>query len=204
MQEAHRRGVIHRDLKPSNIHITPGGEPVIMDFGIARRIDKDGERLTRTGQLMGTPEFMAPEQLSDNVTNARTDIYQAAALIYTMVTRQPPFSGLRDEVVHRVMQERPADPSSMVTKIAWQLDWVLQRALSKDPADRFGAAREFGDGLRLGLQESIGAPLGVPKAPIAKEAWAGAEKSLTPRPAKQPPAPWDASARRRRRKKCAW
>jgi serine/threonine-protein kinase len=176
LEAAHGKGLFHGDLKPANVFVDREQHVAITDFGLANLVANTG-----------TPEFMAPEQLSDNVTNARTDIYQAAALIYTLVTRQPPFSGTREEVVHRVMQDRPSDPSSMVTKIAWQLDWVLQRALSKDPADRFGGAREFGDGLRLGLQESIGAPLGVPKAPIAKEAWAGAEKSLTPRPAKAPP-----------------
>jgi len=126
----------------------------------------------------GTPEFMAPEQLSDQVVDARTDIYQAGALVYTLVARRPPFSGTREEVTHRVMQERPSDPSTMATKVAWQLDWVIQRALSKDPADRFHAVRDFMDSLKLGLQESIGAPLGVAKAGVAKEAWSGAEMSL--------------------------
>ena len=176
LETAHGKGLFHGDLKPANIFIDSQQHVSITDFGLANLVPN-----------MGTPEYMAPEQFSDHIADARTDIYQAGALIYTLVTRQAPFSGTREEVTHRVMQERPADPSTMVAKVAWQLDWVIQRALSKDPADRFHAAREFSDGLRLGLQESIGAPLGVPKAQIAKEAWAGAEKSLTPRPAKAPP-----------------
>jgi serine/threonine-protein kinase len=178
LEAAHGKGVFHGDLKPANVFVDRQQRVTVTDFGLANLVANSG-----------TPEFMAPEQLSDNIIDARTDIYQAGALVYTLVTHQPPFSGTREEVTHRVMQERPGDPSTMVPKAAWQLDWVIQRALSKDPADRFHAAREFSDGLRLGLQESIGAPLGVPKGSIAKDAWAGAEKSLglTQRPAK--PAP---------------
>ncbi len=91
------------------------------------------------------------------------------ALVYHLVSGNAPFAGTREEVMHRVVQERPADPSTFMPKIAWQLDWVIQRALSKDPMDRFGTAREFLDGLRLGLQDSIGAPLPVPPKPGAEK-----------------------------------
>jgi serine/threonine-protein kinase len=106
--------------------------------------------------------------------------------VYLLVTGKPPFSGTREEVVHRVLQERPTDPSQMAAKIAWQLDWVVQRALSKDPVDRFGAAREFMDGLRLGLQESIGAPLPVVKAPAVSDAPAPAPAKAAPAVAAKP------------------
>ena len=173
LEAAHAKGMFHGDLKPANVFVDRRNNVTITDFALANLVPN-----------MGTPEFMAPEQLSDHITDARTDVYQAGALIYTMITRQPPFSGSREEIIHRVMQERPSDPSTMANKIAWQLDWVIQRALSKDPADRFHTPREFMDGLKLGLQESIGAPLDAPKG-VAKEAWDGMEKSLglTPRQA---------------------
>jgi eukaryotic-like serine/threonine-protein kinase len=174
LEAAHAKGVFHGDLKPANTFIDGQGRVRLADFGLAGLVPNGG-----------TPEFMAPEQLTEGITDARTDVYQAGALVYLLVTRKPPFSGAREEVVHRVLQERPSDPSSMVAKLAWQLDWVVQRALSKDPADRFGGAREFMDGLRLGLQESIGAPLPIAKAPPPEPA----APAPAPKPAAAPPKP---------------
>src|SRR5260221_8295302 len=127
---------------------------------------------------------MAPEQFTGEATDARTDIYQAGAMVYHLVTGKAPFGGAREEMMHRIAQERPTDPSSMVDKLAWQLDWVIQRALSKDPMDRFGTPREFMDGLRLGLQDSIGTPLPVPAPAPAVE-----KKPPAAPPAAAAPAP---------------
>jgi serine/threonine-protein kinase len=174
LEATHAKGIFHGDLKPANIFIDKG-QVSLTDFGLANLVPN-----------MGTPEFMAPEQVADGRTDARTDVYQAGALVYLLVTGKPPFSGTREEIVHRVLQERPTDPSQMAAKIAWQLDWVVQRALSKDPIDRFGAAREFMDGLRLGLQESIGAPLPVVKAPAVSDAPAIAPAKAAPAKAAKP------------------
>jgi response regulator RpfG family c-di-GMP phosphodiesterase len=198
LEAAHAKGLHHGNLKPANVFVGRQGHCAVSDFGIAGL----------TGADSGLAEFMAPEQVTDGISDARTDIYQAGLLAYLLVARHMPFSGSREEVLHRVVQERPADPSSLVPKIAWQLDWVVQRALSKDPADRFNGAREFLDGLRLGLQESLGAPLplapaAVPLAPVAperapkpapaKDALAQKAKMIAARPpaepAKAPPPP---------------
>ncbi|HST02644.1 MAG TPA: serine/threonine-protein kinase, partial [Usitatibacter sp.] len=152
LEAAHSKGVYHGDIKPANVLVDKQGRVKLTDLGLAPLAPPDA----------GTPAYMAPEQLAHQGGEVRTDIYQVGALVYHLVTGQPPFSGTREEVVHRVVQERPADPSTFVPKVAWQLVWVVQRALSKDPMDRFGAAREFLDGLRLGLQDSIGASLAVP------------------------------------------
>ncbi|MBC8021822.1 MAG: serine/threonine protein kinase [Burkholderiales bacterium] len=171
LEAAHSRDLFHGDLKLANIFIDGQGRVTLTDFGLAGLVPN-----------AGTPEFMAPEQLSGAIPDARTDVYQAGALIYLLLTGLPPFSGAREEVMQRVREERPADPSSMVAKLAWQLDWVVQRALSKDPVDRFGSAREFIDGLRLGLQESLGAPLPLAKAVAASEVPV-VEKKPPPAPA---------------------
>jgi len=175
LDATHAKGIFHGDLKPANIFIDKNGQVSLTDFGLANLVPN-----------AGTPEFMAPEQLGEGRTDARTDVYQAGALVYLLVTGKPPFSGTREEIVHRVAQERPTDPSQMANKVAWQLDWVVQRALSKDPIDRFGAAREFMDGLRLGLQESIGAPLPVVKAPAVTDAPAAVPAKAAPEKAAKP------------------
>jgi response regulator RpfG family c-di-GMP phosphodiesterase len=158
IESAHTRGVFHGNLKLTNLIVDRQSRLKVTDlaaFGL--------------GEL--TPNaYIAPEQLGGSTPDARSDLYQVGAIVYHLVAGRAPFSGARDEIAHRVRQERPTDPSSYSPKIAWQLDWVIQRALSKEPMDRFGSAREFLDGLRLGLQDSIGSPLPVPAPPPAAEA----------------------------------
>src|SRR5258708_27055630 len=139
---------------------------------------------------------MGPEQLDGRPVDARTDLYEVGALVCLLMTGLAPFSGTRDEVAHLVREQRPADPSALKPKIAWQLDWVIQRALSKDPMDRFSTAREFLDGLRLGLQETLGKPLPLPVIPAiaAEPAPAPAPVATKPAPAPAPAAPKTAPA----------
>jgi serine/threonine-protein kinase len=170
LEGANGCGIFHGDIKPTNIFIGREGLVTLTDFGVGGLVP-----------ATATPEFMAPEQIRNETIDARTDVYQAGALVYLLATGKAPFSGTREEVAHRVLQERPEDPSALAKKIAWQLDWVIQRALSKDPADRMGGAREFMDGLRLALQESIGSPIPVPKKPVGV--------ALAPEPAKPAAAP---------------
>ena len=157
---AHSKGAVHRDLKPSNVMLGLEGKVKVTDFGLS--------------VLLTGPEpelhYRAPEQFADEQVTARTDVYQLGAIVYQLVTGKLPFTGTPQEIEHRVHEERPSDPSSYNNKIAWQLDWVIQKALSKDPVDRFPGAAEFADGLRLGLQETVGRPI----EPIA---------STTPKPA---------------------
>ncbi len=172
LEAANARGIFHGDIKPSNVFMDRQGQVALTDFGLAALVPNTG-----------AAEFMAPEQIANGTIDARTDVYQAGLLVYLLATGKAPFSGTREEVAHRVLQERPADPSTLVKKLAWQLDWVVQRALSKDPADRMGGAREFMDGLRLGLQESIGSPIPVPKAPAVVDL---PDEAQPPKPAVAP------------------
>jgi serine/threonine-protein kinase len=156
LESAHSKGVVHGDLKPANLFIDARNRVKVTDFGTYGLIRG----------AIGTAVYMAPEQFGERGITARTDLYQVGAIVYELVTGKLPFTGTREEVIHRVQQERPADPSSLKDRLAWQLDWVIQRALSKDAAVRFGSAREFLDGLRLGLQDSIGAPLPAVPPPV--------------------------------------
>lgn len=177
---AHSRGAVHRDVKPGNVMLAPDGGLKVTDFGLATL-------------LAGEPEsvhYRAPEQFTGGTATARTDIYQAGAIIYHLITGKLPFTGTSAEVEHRVMQERPSDPSSYNNKIAWQLDWVIQKAMSKDHVERFGAATDFAEGLRLGLQDTIGRPLDPitppPPPPPAPGAAKAEAKPAPPRPAPTP------------------
>ncbi len=175
LDAAHSKGVYHGDIKPANILLDIQNRVKLTDLGLRPLAPESA----------GTPAYMAPEQFGDTPGEARTDLYQVGALVYHLVSGHLPFTGTREEVIHRVLQERPSDPSTFVPALAWQLDWVIQRALSKDPMDRFGNARELLHGLRLGLQDSIGSPLAVP--PPASSAPAPAP-APTPKPAAAPAA----------------
>lgn len=149
LAHAHQQGAAHRNLKPANIFVTPDDRVVLTDLGtgMLHRVQADA------------PEYCSPEQLRGERLTPKSDIYQAGVIAYRLVTGKLPFTGTPEEIAHRVAEERPTDPSSYNNKLAWQLDWVIQKALSKDPADRFNAAMDFAEGLRLGLQDTIGRPL---------------------------------------------
>ena len=185
---AHAKGVVHRDLKPSNVMLAPDGRVKITDFGVSMLYSAPADEV----------HYRAPEQFTEAAITSRTDIYQAGAIIYQMVTGKLPFTGTPEEVEHRIHQERPTDPSSYNNGIAWQLDWVIQKALSKDPDERFAKAIDFAEGLRLGLQDTVGRPLDPLSKPSAPKeppppALARNMKAIAKPPA-PPPAPTPASA----------
>jgi eukaryotic-like serine/threonine-protein kinase len=155
---SHGQGVIHRDLKPANILINNDGGIKITDFGVARL---DTSTLTVMGDIVGTPHYMAPEQFSGKEVTPRTDLYQVGVILYELLAGTRPFTGNNVEILRRVMGERPADPSTHNPAVTPQLDAVVQKALAKDPAARFGSAREFADALKTAIEDILGGPLGA-------------------------------------------
>ncbi len=140
---AHGQGVIHRDIKPENILLS-GGHAVVADFGIARAIDVAGvQQLTRTGMGgPGTPAYMSPEQLmGDRQLDGRSDTYSLGCVLYEMLAGKPPFAG-KEGFVKRFTEDPPR-PSSLRKEIPEWLDTVVLRALTRDPADRYGAAEDL-------------------------------------------------------------
>ncbi len=133
---AHRRGVVHRDIKPANIMRLPSGEPKIMDFGLAKQAH--GQELTGTGQFVGTPLYMAPEQVLGLPVDGRTDLFSLGAVAYTLVTGQKPFAA---ESVPRIMvkvaHQQPPPPSSLHPELPPEVDYVIARAIAKAPTDRY-------------------------------------------------------------------
>ncbi|MHB8721604.1 MAG: serine/threonine-protein kinase [Steroidobacteraceae bacterium] len=142
---AHRHDVVHRDVKPSNLLVARDGMVKITDFGIA----KIGPRSQKqTGLLVGTPQYMAPEQYMGGQIDHRCDIHAAAVVLYELMTGAAPFSGTAAEVMHQVCYQSPAALSAVNPRIPAAFDAVVAKALEKNPADRYATASEFNDALR--------------------------------------------------------
>jgi predicted Ser/Thr protein kinase len=152
LEEAHRRGIIHRDLKPSNVMMNRYGEPVLMDFGLARRIDQD-VRLTQRGSVLGTPAYMSPEQVhGDPHIGPATDVYSLGVILYEMITGQVPFLGSLGQVMSGILTQAPRPPSQLRPDSDQELEAVCLQALAKAPADRFGSMADFASALARWLQ----------------------------------------------------
>jgi serine/threonine-protein kinase len=146
---AHRHGVIHRDLKPENILIHEG-QPLVADFGIALAVaNAGGARVTQTGLSLGTPQYMSPEQATgDRSIDGRTDIYSLGAVLYEMLTGEPPHTGATAQaVIARVLTETPRSVRAQRSSVPEHVDAAIERALAKLPADRWSTAQEFADAL---------------------------------------------------------
>jgi serine/threonine protein kinase/class 3 adenylate cyclase len=145
LQEAHAQGIVHRDLKPANVMVDRGGTVKIMDFGIARMMHRDGPM---TGTIVGTPEYMAPEQAEMKPVSPATDIYALGLLLYEMVTGVPAFSGDTPVAVAlKQIREYPKRPREIMPQLSGAVDAVIMKSLQKDPAKRFRSI----DALNLAL-----------------------------------------------------
>jgi serine/threonine-protein kinase len=138
---AHENHVVHRDIKPANIMITPGRDVKIMDFGIAQI--PAGSR-TQTGTVLGSPKYMAPEQVAGQATDGRTDIFALGVVLYEMLTGSTPFNGDNlSAIMYKVLNEQPAPPSTVNPRVPPFFDRIVSRALAKRPQDRYQTAGEF-------------------------------------------------------------
>ncbi len=150
LDHAHHLGVIHRDLKPSNVVITNEGVIKVMDFGVARVLGTD--RLTQHGQTVGTPAYMAPEQVRGADVDQRSDLYALGVALYELTTGHLPFRATGGYALMRAqVTEAPTPPEALGHRLPEWLQTAILRALAKDPADRFQTADEFSAALQAGL-----------------------------------------------------
>jgi serine/threonine-protein kinase len=146
---AHSQGAVHRDIKPQNIMIDVDGRVLLADFGIAQAPEGSGERLTRTGIFMGTPEYISPEQASAQLVDGRSDLYSLGIAAYEVITGEVPFSGATPQLIVAHAQKTPPPPSSIDPSQPPELDLVLGRILAKRPESRFASGIAFVEGLRV-------------------------------------------------------
>ena len=146
---AHQAGIVHRDLKPTNVLYTSDGVPKITDFGLAKRIDSD-DGPTESGQIMGSPSYMAPEQARGDSRNVKSpaDVYALGAILYEMLTGRPPFKGETPmETVRQVLDDDPVTPSRLVPRVPRDLETICLKSLHKDPAKRYESAQALANDL---------------------------------------------------------
>ena len=161
---AHRRGILHRDLKPSNVLVDGKHRVHVTDFGLAKRIETDST-LTATGQILGTPAYMPPEQASgqhDEVT-IRSDVYSLGAILYELLTRRAPFEGESAiDVLMKVINDRPPDPRTLNPDVPLDLETICLKCLEKDRSRRYETAQDVADDLRSFLRGDpvVARPLG--------------------------------------------
>jgi eukaryotic-like serine/threonine-protein kinase len=140
---SHRNGIIHRDVKPANIMINNAGAVKVMDFGIARALS-DGQGVTQTAAVVGTAQYLSPEQARGELVDARSDVYAAGCVLYELIAGDPPFTGDSPvAVAYQHVREDPLPPSHLNPEISPALDAVVLKAMSKNPANRYQSAAEM-------------------------------------------------------------
>jgi predicted Ser/Thr protein kinase len=139
LQEAHARGLVHRDLKPSNIMLDRTGEPVVMDFGLVRRTGATDIQLTHEGVMVGTPAYMAPEQVTGDLgaMGPATDVYGLGVILYVLLAGEMPFAGPLHAVLAQVLTQDPEPPSRLRPGLDPRLEAVCLKALAKSPGARY-------------------------------------------------------------------
>ncbi|MFE9169204.1 protein kinase [Streptomyces kebangsaanensis] len=151
---SHQHGIVHRDIKPANVIITDNGAVKVMDFGIARALHGASTTMTQTGMVMGTPQYLSPEQALGKAVDYRSDLYATGCLLYELLALRPPFTGETPlSVVYQHVQDMPVPPSQVAGGTCPpELDGLVMRSLAKEPDDRFQTAEEMRGLIQYGLQ----------------------------------------------------
>ena len=161
---SHRHGIVHRDIKPGNVMLTRSGDVKVMDFGIARAVADAQLPITQTAQVMGTAQYLSPEQARGERVDARSDLYSTGCLLYELLTGRPPFIGDSPvAVAYQHVNEDRAPPSRFGPDVPAWADAIVLKALQKDPAQRYQSTGEMRNDIQRAL---AGAPIAAPKRKV--------------------------------------
>ncbi|MEU8078275.1 Stk1 family PASTA domain-containing Ser/Thr kinase [Catellatospora citrea] len=165
LEFSHRHGIIHRDIKPGNVMFTPNAQVKVMDFGIARALASGATTMTQTSAVIGTAQYLSPEQARGEAVDARSDVYAAGCVLFELLCGHPPFVGDSPvAVAYQHVREEPPAPSESNRDVTPDIDAVVLKALSKNPANRYQSAGEMRADL---LRASAGRP--VLATPVLRE-----------------------------------
>src|SRR5271166_4503368 len=149
---SHRNGIVHRDIKPGNVMLTRSGDVKVMDFGIARAVSDGQLTMTQTAQVIGTAQYLSPEQARGERVDARSDLYSTGCLMYELLCGRPPFTGDSPvAIAYQHVRENPVPPSVVDPEIPAWADAIVLKAMAKDPADRYQSAGE----MRMDIQRAM-------------------------------------------------
>ena len=170
---SHKSGIVHRDIKPANVMLTQSGLVKVMDFGIARAVADTSATMTQTAAVIGTAQYLSPEQARGETVDARSDIYSAGCLLYELLVGRPPFQGDSPvSVAYQHVRERPVPPSQLDPEVTSAMDAVVLKALAKNPDDRYPDAEAMRDDVTRILEGRpvlAGPPLAAPGVTSANQ-----------------------------------
>ena len=150
---SHSRGIVHRDIKPSNVMVSNASDVKVMDFGIARALADSAQTMTQTSAVVGTAQYLSPEQARGEIVDHRSDLYSAGCMLFELLTNRPPFTGDSPvSVAYQHVREQPPLVSEYNNRVSPAMESVVAKALTKDPALRFQSADEFDDALAEALR----------------------------------------------------
>ncbi|MBX6357489.1 MAG: Stk1 family PASTA domain-containing Ser/Thr kinase [Micromonosporaceae bacterium] len=199
LEFSHRHGIIHRDIKPGNVMLTQSGQVKVMDFGIARALASGATTMTQTSAVIGTAQYLSPEQARGEPVDARSDVYAAGCVLYELICGHPPFVGDNPvSVAYQHVREDPRPPSMINPDVTPDIDAVVLKALAKNPLNRYQSAAEMrADLLRAAAGRRVMAtPVMTPQETMAMAA--AATRQLSPPTRSIPPARVGDSRQRRR------
>lgn len=168
LEYSHRHGLVHRDIKPGNIMLTNDGKIKVMDFGIARAMDDSGATMTKTDAVVGTAQYLSPEQARGETVDTRSDLYSCGCMLFELLTGRPPFRGDSPvSVAYQHVAEQPPLPSSITHDISPVLDQMVMKSLAKNPQDRYQSAAVMRQALLAAIKGET-----IPEATLATSRFA--------------------------------